>query len=132
MRTHSLAARLMVVQQITTTVVIAVFAGSSLWLTAHVLRQQQDAFLADTADRLARAFEDELREQSDPNLAASAVIEALGGRGVHIDILDAAGHRLAGSRSASGPSASRAAARDPGPPRVATARATGGVVIRAS
>ncbi len=128
----SLASRLTLVQQATTLAAIVVFAGSSLALTAHVLRTQQDAFLVETARRMAHAYDDELIEQHDPVLAAAAVVREDATPGVTVLLTDAAGRTLGsfganGSRRHAG-----SVAESPPGPRVAIAHSASGAIVRAS
>ena len=102
MRVRSLAGRLAVLQQGLTLAVIVAFAGSSLWLTAHVLSQTQDRFLRETAVRMAHGYEDELRVLGTPEAAAETAVEEQETPGVHVEIADASGRLLARSRTVPG------------------------------
>ncbi len=128
MSTASLAARLAVVQQALAFAIVLAFAGSSLWLTAQVLRRQQDTTVADAAQRLARAFDDELREGPDPRRAADAVAREEATPGVQVELVDAAGRLLAASpaprRTGAGTRREHA--------RTAVARSASGTTVRAT
>jgi signal transduction histidine kinase len=132
-RAGSLAARLTLVQQITALAIIVAFAGSSLVLTAHVLHKQQDAFLQENAQRMARAYDEELQEQRDPARAAARVFEEEAAPGARVEIRDAAGGLVA---RAPRPSTNRSARRTPprggGDSMVVVARTAHGSTIRVS
>ena len=99
---RSLVARLTLLAQLTALIVITTFGISSLWVTAHVLKTERHAFVAETARRLARSFKDELAEEPDTILAARRVIEDAMEVGVRVELRDAAGRLLASSHAARG------------------------------
>ena len=134
MSARSLAARLALLQQGMTLAVIVVFAGSALWLTARVLRGQQDSFLSATALRLARSYDDELVEQPDPARAAAEVLAAGATPGIRIEFRDPSGRSLASSIPRLDPSSpGRGGAESTrGGARVAEARTASGGIVRAS
>jgi signal transduction histidine kinase len=75
--------------------VIALFAGSSMWLTARTIQREEATILERTAHRLAADLDDELKEEGDLGKAAAAVLEQEAASGFRIDIVDAAGRILA-------------------------------------
>jgi signal transduction histidine kinase len=129
---RSLAGRLAALQQGMTLLVIVVFAGSALWLTGHVLRDEQMKIVSDAARQLARGYEEELEEQGNAAAAAASVIEDVA-PGIRAEIVDPTGRVLARSASAA-PAHVRSNGAAPPPSRpetfAATARAASGVVIR--
>lgn len=124
MKARSLADRLAVLQQGLTLAVILAFAGSSLGLTAHVLRQQQHKLIDDTAVRTALGYEAELAEELLPKVAAEITVREQATPGVHIEIFDRSGQLLARS--------DRNASNDASGVLKSTARTAGGVVIHTS
>ncbi len=75
MRSTSLVARLTLIQQLVASVVIVVFAASSLWLTDRSLRRAQERQLAETAHRVAESVDREYAEERDLPRASRAALE---------------------------------------------------------
>jgi hypothetical protein len=57
---RSLAARLTLAAQLVALVVIIAFGISSLWVTSHVLEGEREAYVRESARRIAHDFDDEL------------------------------------------------------------------------
>jgi signal transduction histidine kinase len=74
-RSTSLVARLTLIQQLVASVVIVVFAASSLWLTDRSLRRAQERQLAETAHRVAESVDREYAEERDLPRASRAALE---------------------------------------------------------
>src|SRR5690242_18255208 len=102
MSARSLVTRLANVQQAMTLGVVLVFAGSSLWVTASVLRAQERSLVQTTATRLARDYQDELGELHDPRRAALEVLSDNATPGIQAEIEDGQGRMLARTRPAGG------------------------------
>jgi two-component system OmpR family sensor kinase len=100
MMSKSLAGRLALLQQLVTVAVIVVFAASSLWITRHALVRKERAVLWETAHRVANDIEREYQEEHNLVRAASGVLEDEVTSGMRIDIVDAAGRRIASSNRA--------------------------------
>jgi len=94
---RSLSARLTSLLQTMAVLVVAVFAGSSMWLTARAIEREERALLRDAAHRIAIDLDQEFREERDLTRAAAAVLEEEAASGFRIDIIDSAGRTLASS-----------------------------------
>jgi signal transduction histidine kinase len=128
----SLAGRLTVLQQGMALAVIVVFAGSALWFTARALERQGREVMDATARRIARSYNDERKELPDPVRAAGQVVAEGATPGVTLEIRDASGRLLAGSRTTLRPSAGAARDTVRADEFVATARTADGATVRAS
>ena len=95
---RSLLARLTLLEQLTAVVVIVAFGLLSLGITARVLRSERRAFVARTADRLARSIETEFVEEADTAEVARSLMEDGQDVGVRVEVRDPAGRVLAASR----------------------------------
>ncbi len=95
MTARSLVFRLALVQQLLAGALILVFSGSAIWLSARTLERQESAFLSNTAARMAQSLEREWNEDANLGRAAQAAVEEGAIPGVQIDVLDAAGRRVA-------------------------------------
>ncbi len=108
---RSLLARITLLQQLTAIVAIAAFALLSLEITAHVMRAERRAFVASTASRLAKDFEQELVDEPDTLLAAQSLVEDGLDVGVQVEVRDALGRVMASSLTAA---SGRARGSEPG------------------
>jgi len=91
----SLVRRLARLQQALAAVLILVFAGCAVAISAAALKRQESTFLADAATQLARSVALEEAEEGDLGKAArSALEEGAAPVGVHMRIFDAAGRQV--------------------------------------
>jgi signal transduction histidine kinase len=127
---RSLVARLTILEQITAIIVIVAFGVSSLAITAHVLRIERRAFVAETARHLAEAFDDELAEESDTLAAARGTIDDGLEEGVRVEIRGPAGRLIASSRASGAGGGDDRRRSSPEPPEMFLASATSAAGIR--
>ncbi len=71
---RSLASRLALLLQATTVLAVLAFAGSSLWITARVLRREDTARLEATARHVADNLDREYAEERDFGRAAASAL----------------------------------------------------------
>jgi signal transduction histidine kinase len=93
-RTHTLVGRLVLTQQILTVVLIAAFAGLTLWISSRTLARQETADLTDVAQRLVARLEHELDDEGTLERATAGVMEDEVPTGVWVDVFDSFGHRV--------------------------------------
>ena len=91
MKSLSLLARLILLQVALAAVIIAVFAGSAVWLSAHALDRAEARFLSEAASLVAQSLERESHEHPDLGGAAKETLAEDTPPGVRIDILDPRG-----------------------------------------
>lgn len=91
MKSLSLLARLILLQVALAAVIIAVFAGSAVWLSAHALERAEARFLSEAASLVAQSLERESHEHPDLAGAAKETLAEDTPPGVRIDILDPRG-----------------------------------------
>ncbi len=91
----SLVQRLLALEQMLAAALIAVFAGSAIWISARTLERQEAAFLENTAAQMAKGLRQEWSEHHDLKRAAEAVLKEDAPLGIRIDILDEQGLPLA-------------------------------------
>ena len=94
MSTHSLVRRLAVLQQIWAALLILLFAGFSIWISAHTLERRESSFLRDTASQMAGSIALEWREEGNLRVAAESAMAEGAPVGVAIRVLDAAGREV--------------------------------------
>ena len=94
MSTHSLVRRLASLQQILALVLILLFAGFSMWISAKTLERQESTFLHNAASQMAGSIALEWREEGDLRVAAEAAMVEEAPVGVHIRVLDAQGREV--------------------------------------
>jgi len=92
--TPSLVRRLAVLQQIWAAVLILLFAGFTIWISAHTLERQETTFLRHTAAQMAGSIALEWREEGDLRAAAESAMAEGGPVGVTIRVLDAEGREV--------------------------------------
>ncbi len=93
MRAPSLVRRLALLQQSLAAVLILLFAGCSIWLSSGTLERQESSFLLEAASQMGRSITHELGEEGDLRVAAQSAL-ADAPVGVHIRVLDRAGHEV--------------------------------------
>jgi len=91
---HSLVRRLASLQQKLAAVLILLFAGFSIWISASTLKRQESAFLHDAASQMAGSIALEMREGEDLRLAAEGALAVDAPVGVRIRVLDAQGRQI--------------------------------------
>lgn len=84
----SLVSRLARLQQLLAGILIVVFAGSAVWLSARTMESQEDDFLSNAAKQMVVHFEREMVEEGNLQRAAQMAIEEGGHPGVHFEIHD--------------------------------------------
>jgi signal transduction histidine kinase len=107
MKAHSLVRRLASLQQAMAALLILVFAGFTIWISAHTLKRQESTFLLDAATQMASSIASEWRDEGDFGRAAREALSESAPVGVHIRVLDARGGEVDSSpgvdRSPGGP-----------------------------
>jgi two-component system, OmpR family, heavy metal sensor histidine kinase CusS len=95
MKPHSLVFRLALLQQVLAAVLIAVFAGSAVWLSARTLERQELRFLSATARKMADNLDRDLEKHDDLKLVALEIVGEDAPVGVRVDVLDEQGRLVA-------------------------------------
>ena len=104
---RSLVSRLSLLEQLTVIAAVIAF-GSSAWIvTAEMMKSERQSMVNATAVRLARAFDDELAEESDSLVAARGTVEDGMQAGLQVEVRDRAGRLLASSGSYGMPRSAR-------------------------
>lgn len=103
MSAPSLVQRLWTLQLALAAVLILLFAGSAIWLSAHTLEREEASFLSTAASQLAKDIDSEWREEGDLRRAASSAMSEDEPPGVDFDVFDASGERIFSTRLAAGP-----------------------------
>lgn len=101
--TRSLVTRVAVLEQVTVIAAITAFGLLSLWVTGQVLKRERQAYVTDTAARLADSFVEDLKEEGDTLEVAQGMIEDGREVGVQVRVRDSRGHLLASSWVAAAP-----------------------------
>ena len=95
MKPASLEARLVALQLLVAGAVIAIFAGSALWLTGRTVERGETRLLSATLTQISEALEREWNEEGGLEAAAHAVIEEDAPIGIRVDLLDEDRKRVA-------------------------------------
>jgi signal transduction histidine kinase len=103
MKPHSLVFRLAMLQQVLAAVLIAVFAGSAVWLSARTLERQELRFLSATAGKMADNVDRDLEKHDDLQRVALETVEEDAPAGVRVDVLDEQGRLVASTAPAKSP-----------------------------
>jgi signal transduction histidine kinase len=103
MSAPSLVQRLWTLQLALAGVIILLFAGSAIWLSARTLEREEASFLTTAASQLAKDIDSEWREEGDLRRASSSAMSEDEPPGVDFDVFDASGELIFSTRSAAGP-----------------------------
>jgi signal transduction histidine kinase len=102
----SLVRRLASLQQALAAILILLFAGFSIWISANTLERQESTFLHGAASQMAGTIAHEWREEGDLGRAAKSALSESVPVGARIRVLDARGHEVystpAGDRGSRG------------------------------
>ena len=103
MKPHSLVFRLAMLQQVLAAALIAVFAGSAVWLSARTLEREEVRFLTATARKMADNIDHDLEKHDDLERVALETVGEDAPVGVRVDVLDEQGRQVASTAPARSP-----------------------------
>jgi signal transduction histidine kinase len=93
----SLEGRLVLLQLLLAAAVIALFAGSAIFLSARTLEREELNLLSGAARQFASSLEDEWREHGDLNGAVADAIKIDQPAGVGVEVFDESHHLVGGT-----------------------------------
>ena len=103
MSATSLVQRLWTMQLVLAGILILLFAGSAIWLSAHTLEREEGSFLTKATSQLATDIDSEWREEGDLRRAAASGMAEDEPPGVDFDVFDASGKRIFSTWPTGGP-----------------------------
>jgi len=94
MKAHSLVLRLASLQQAMAAILILVYAGFTIWISAHTLKRQESTFLFNSATQMAGGIASEWKEEGDFGRAVRSAVSENPPVGIRIRVFDARGREI--------------------------------------